>query len=246
MAGAHDLPYGAGMAKQDRPDPPDEWRVYGEPAGAPSPEPEPGSSAPAEPSTWVPDNTPPPPVRATRPAAPASRLAAVVIALALLLAAVGAGALILLLRGGDEGGSASAQRPAGFQDLIEALEEERGNTQVFTAVIYPEYAVVEAVVAEGDDKYDSYRWDGELVETSHGTSPFQPFDLADVDPAVLEGLCGPVVEMVGEVEGDCYLIVRAPSPDSGAWISAYASNKYHESGRIEYDLDGNEVARYEP
>lgn len=230
------------------PDVPDQWRVYGEPTGAPRPEP--GEDPPARPATWLPDDTPPAPVRsAPEPARPPSLTVAVVIAVAVLVIVVGAGTLILSFRGGGGGfGSTDdATSTEGFSDLLADLEEEAGHTRVFDAVIYPDYAVVQSVAREGDDKYDSYYWDGDLDAPSFGTSSNQPFDLADIEPDVLDGLCGPVIEMVGDVEGDCYLIIRAPWVEgSNTWISAYASNKYFESGRIEYDREGNEIARHEP
>jgi hypothetical protein len=235
------------MANDDRPDPPDHWRVYGQSGAAPTPEPEPGSDS-AAPATWVPDNTPPAPTRPDRPTATGSKVAVLVIALALLTVVVGVGALVLLLSGGGGiGGTNDATSQEGFDDLVADLEDEVGHTRVFEAVIYPEYAIVDSVVAEGDDKYDSYSWDGDIEEWSNGTSTDQPFDLAEIDAAVLDGLCEPVLDMVEETENGCYLIIRHPWVDGSAtWISAYASNKYGESGYIEYDLEGNELARHEP
>jgi hypothetical protein len=222
----------------DRPEPPNRWRVYKRDS---TPDPEP------EASTTSTTAAPAAPARA-----PARKVtvkpASILIALAVAISAMTAGVMIFAFSSGDGvaglGGGRDPQTVDGFTDMLEAIEDETGTTMVFDAVIYPEYAVV-YVPYRDDERSVGYRWDGGLDEWTKGTSTYQPFDLADIDPSVLEGLCGPVLEMV-EDPGDCYIIIRRPAEGSDVWFAAYASNEFSQSGWIEYDIAGTEVARHEP
>lgn len=136
------------------------------------------------------------------------------------------------------------QTAEGFAEMVDELGEETGGTEVFRAVIYPGYAVLDVPVAD-DERYVSHRWDGSFTESTKSTSDDTRFDLADIDPTRFEEMCAEVVSLV-EDPGDCYLIVEHPDestdPEQG-WISAYVSNEFSQGGYIEYDLDGNEVRR---
>lgn len=144
----------------------------------------------------------------------------------------------------DAEASSPGQSSAGFAELVEALEEETGSTTVFEAVIYPKYAVVEVPFKPGDERAVRYYWDGDLDETSKGTSDYQPFDLADVDSSLFPDMCDQARRLVEDPK-DCYLIVRRPAATdtTPTWISAYISNEFSQGGYIEYDLAGVEVGR---
>jgi hypothetical protein len=49
-----------------------------------------------------------------------------------------------------------------------------------------------------------------------------------------------------EDPGDCYIIIHRPAEGSDVWFAAYASNEFSQSGWIEYDIAGTEVARHAP
>lgn len=132
----------------------------------------------------------------------------------------------------------------GFAEMVDELGEEIGGTEVFSAVIYPEYAVLDVPVGD-DDRYVGYRWDGSLSETTKSTSDDVRFDLADIDPSGFADMCEEANGLVDD-PSDCYLIIGRPDPDDNeqGWISAYVSNEFSQGGYIEYDLDGTEVARH--
>lgn len=137
------------------------------------------------------------------------------------------------------------QTADGFDDMVSALEEERDSTEVFRAVIYPEYASIDVPYAD-DERSINYVWRGSLDESSRSTSTETVFDLASIDPALFGGMCSAVKALVEE-PGDCYLVVEAPDPDyvdEEGWIAAYASNEFSQTAYIEYDLGGGEVNRY--
>ncbi|MCR1782857.1 hypothetical protein KVF89_09960 [Nocardioides carbamazepini] len=158
-------------------------------------------------------------------------------------AVAGATALIFALAGGsDPPGADAPQTDAGFDALVAALEEETGSTQVRSVVIYPEYAVVDAPYKPedpSDERELSFYWDGELDEPSKGTGDEEPFDLATVDSAVLDGLCPQVEQLVEDPDG-CYLIIERPDAEdeTPAWVSAYASNEFNQTAYVEFGLDG--------
>lgn len=134
------------------------------------------------------------------------------------------------------------QTVEGFADLLEDLEAEHGSAEVFRAVVYPGYAVVDVPFAD-DERSISYHWDTRLEESSKSTSTEEPFDLATIDPAGFESMCDAVRETVEDPE-DCYLILEKPDAPDGGWISAYTSNEFGQSSYIVFDLDGDEVSRY--
>jgi hypothetical protein len=135
------------------------------------------------------------------------------------------------------------QTTEGFAEMVEELEDGTGGTEVFEAVIYPDYAVLEVPVGD-DERYVSHRWDGRLSESSKGTSDHATFDLGDVDATPFEDMCATVSARIDDPDV-CYLIVRRPDPDDAdqGWISAHVSNDFSQSAWIDYDLEGNEVAR---
>lgn len=130
----------------------------------------------------------------------------------------------------------------GFAEMVDELDEDTGGTEVFSAVIYPEYAVLDVPVGD-DDRYVGYRWDGSLAEWTKGTSDDRRFDLADLDPSGFEDMCEQARGLVDD-PGDCYLSIGRDEDDAEPSISAYVSNEFSQGGYIEFDLDGDEVARH--
>ncbi|HWI44144.1 MAG TPA: hypothetical protein VNS81_11025 [Nocardioides sp.] len=221
---------------------PPDWDTYSpgrSPGNSPDGTPEgPSPAAPLRPS----------PPRAPRaPRRPGRRHRwAVLTAIAVAVPVV----VVLVIRGATDGGGGlavlgkhDAQTPEGFADLVDDLHGKVGSTEVFEAVIYPKYAVVDVPLKKGDERQISYYWDGNLSESSKSTSDDVPFDLASIDGAVLGSLCHQARSLV-EDPGTCYLIIRRPRADSpDGWLWAYTSNDFSQGGYINYDLRGNEVGR---
>lgn len=216
--------------------PPDEWTTYN--PGGPSEE-----EPPAKVEPYVPPAPPTTPrtlqertIRRRTPLVPLLVGVAV-------LGAVGWG-VVAIARSAFENGE--PQTVDGFAGLLEDLESETGSTEVFRAVIYPGYAVVDVPVAPNDEREISYRWSGGLTESTKGTSDDSAFDLSVVDAEQFGGMCDQVSARIDD-PGDCYLIIEKPDdtfPDrADAWISAYVSNEFSQSAYINYDLEGNEVDR---
>jgi hypothetical protein len=221
------------------------WARY-EPRGNPLPEP---ARTPA---------TPPPRAGTGRTGA---LVAAVLVALL-----VGTAAVVLALGGGavtatdDTSRSAStgpspAGRPAtgtavprvhtaeGLRDLTAAIGDATGDTLVFRAVLYPEYASVE--VPEDADSRRQRRlfWDGALRDDDLlGTSSYDRVDLADLSAPVLQRLLQRAASRVDEPT-TTYVIVEGASRTfgTGARVLAYASNAYSEGAYVEADLAGTVV-----
>jgi DUF1707 SHOCT-like domain len=131
----------------------------------------------------------------------------------------------------------------GYADLLAAIEEQTGSTTVFSAVLYPTYAVVELPVDATSDREEYWYWDGHDLTSNDvkSTSSWSRIDLATVDPAVIVALVGQVQDNV-EDPTSWYAIVRAPDVVN-AVVWAYATNDYGESaylgarwnGTIAYD-----------
>ena len=85
----------------------------------------------------------------------------------------------------------------GFNDLVDALEEETGETYAYSAVLYPRYAVLEVPTGTGD-RYENFYWDGELSPNDiKGTTTNEQFDLSLVDPEQMVDL---LIEVRGRID----------------------------------------------
>ncbi len=75
------------------------------------------------------------------------------------------------------------------------------------------------------------------------TSTDPTFDLAEIDPEVIDGMCDPVLaEADGAVPDDCYVFLSRPSEGSEAWFRATASDDFGRSVFVEYDKNGVEIS----
>jgi hypothetical protein len=146
---------------------------------------------------------------------------------------------------GDPGGgtptsSVNLQTADGWSELVAAVDKETGTSRVYDAVIYPEYASINALVDEGAMRY-VYR-DGTFQLFNSPVTPAQgkPIDLADIEPALIEGLPDKTAKLQGMPNYDsAYLIVNTLSGQPG--IMVYVQ----QSGRLSrwsiYDLDGKVI-----
>lgn len=221
---------------------PPTWKRY-QPDPTPDGEPEPGAPAKPRVKAYRPPRQPRPvrsleerTIRSTGPARVVRRVVLGVVALVVL------GVVWLVWSIVDTATQPGPQTVDGFANLLEDLEEEHGSTEVFRAVVYPGYAVVDVPFAD-DERSISYHWDTRLDESSKSTSTEQPFELATIDPAGFAEMCDAVRATVEDPE-DCYLILEKPDEPGGGWIRAYTSNEFNQSSYIVFDLDGTEVSRY--
>jgi hypothetical protein len=125
----------------------------------------------------------------------------------------------------------------GFEELVDAIEEEKGDAYVYDAVIYPRYAVAELPTGK-NNRYQNFYWDGrELsVQDFKGLATGGQVDLSLIEPQRVIDL---LVEVRGRVEDpeSWYVIIAAPS-GAGGQISAYASNDFGENAYLVSTLDG--------
>jgi hypothetical protein len=188
-----------------------------------------------------------------------SGAAAVVVLVAGVLAVLGiAGAGVYFLsewvgdvqsadgRGTTSTGGDPASRPlaplisvAGYEQLLDALEEKTGSTDVVDATIYPRYAVVVVPLPGGKGRTLRLYFDGDFQEQGLGTSDDATLDLRTVEPELLVALSRKARNAV-EDPSQWYLILHAPDTQ-GAAIYAYASNAYGEGGYVAARLDGKVV-----
>lgn len=235
----------------DQPDPPDKWRVY---EGDDTPDPEPPAEPPA-PSVYPPPaSTPHVPygqqssynpvvITLSGSSGAAPKVILLIVALVVLGAvAAGAVAIFSTVGGIDAIGGVDPKDPEDFAKMVDEIEEETGSTQVYSVGLYDGYAIV-YVPADNTDRSIGYRWDGGGVkEWTKTTSSEARFDLADIDPDVIEGMCDPVLEQAdGTTPGDCYVHIRRPSTGSQSWFSAGASDEFGKYFSVSYDKNGVEI-----
>jgi hypothetical protein len=136
---------------------------------------------------------------------------------------------------------------AGFEQMLDALREETGSTTVFEAGLYDGYAVVYAPADKSSKRYYLYYYDGEIRQTSQGSSDNTRFDLSTIDANVVVKLLKKAETGLVEDPTSAYLSIRAPKEyDNGAWFHVYASNDFMESGYFTADKNGKTVLEYLP
>jgi hypothetical protein len=146
------------------------------------------------------------------------------------------------------GGGADVFSDEGFADMVEAVEESSGSTEVFEFSMYPDYAVIYLPTEATGKRYISYRYDGSLSEFSKGSqSEDVRVDMADVKAKVLRELLADARKLV-EGPTSNYVIVRPPllGGEGPATVLAYATNDFSESGYIEATLDGKIISEHPP
>lgn len=116
---------------------------------------------------------------------------------------------------------------AGTAAMTDALVEETGSPEVLELVLFVSHALL---TVRGDDGPRTLVWDGSSMSAGGpGASLRKPFDLGDLDGAVVARLCGdqPVL---------CTAVVGRPLPgEHGAWITVAGADGVHVT-----DLRGNE------
>jgi hypothetical protein len=235
------------------PDPPDEWRVYSEDK---TPDPEPPTEPPPVPYGDQPSvpygnkqQSYNPVFITTSSSRAAPKIILAVVAVAVL--GVVAAAAIAILAAVDSGvggiGGIDAKDPDDFAELVDKLEEEKGTTEVQSVYFYTDYIIVYLPYTDdpGDDRQVSYTWRGDdLEEWTRSTSTEPTFDVGEIDPGVIDGMCDPVLDAAdGATLDDCYVFLSKPDEGSRSWFRAFASDDFGRSVWVEYDQDGAEVAK---
>lgn len=167
-----------------------------------------------------------------------------------VVAALGAAVVFAVAGSEDVPGADQPKTDKGFDALVAALQEERGSSVVRNVIIYPDYAVVDVPYKldnTADEREISFYWDGELRESTRGTGDEEAFDLADIDSAVLDGLCAHVEKLVEDPE-DCSIYIAKPHAEDATpeWLRASTSNEFNQSAYVEFALDGTVLEEHPP
>ena len=167
----------------------------------------------------------------------------------LLLCGLGiAGIVTAVFSGIDEIGGPSStptssvnlQTAEGWSELVAAIEEETGTSRVYDAVVYPEYASINAVVDEGAMRYVYRGGTFQLFNSPVTPARGDPVDLADIDADLVEGLPDRTAKRQGMPDYDsAYLIVNTLSGQPA--IIVYVQQQGRLSRWSIYDLDGKVI-----
>lgn len=136
--------------------------------------------------------------------------------------------------------SLNLQTAAGWTEWVGAVEKETGTTRVYDAVVYPDYAAVNAMVDEGAMRY-LYRDGAFQMSNSPVTAAMtEPVDLADIDPEMVAGLPDQTAEhqKMPDYES-AYMIVNQWSGKPSIMVYLQQTGKL--SRWSIYDFDGNVV-----
>jgi hypothetical protein len=169
----------------------------------------------------------------------------------LLLCGLGVGGIVYaLFTGIDQGdgpssttaptSSVNLQTAKGWTQLVAAIDKETGTSRVYDAVVYPEYASINAVVDEGAMRY-VYRGGGfQLFNSPVTAATHAPVDLADIDADLVEGLPDRTAKRQGMPDYDsAYFIVNRQSGEPA--IMVYLQQQGKLSRWSIYDLDGKVI-----
>lgn len=235
----------------DQPDPPNRWRVYHEdetpvPEAPPPPPEVPYGDAPHVPygSAQASDS----PIFVTTKSSGFTPGLTVVLVIVAVFGVAVAGAIAIFATVGSDVISGAAgvdpKEPDDFEEMVEALADQTGSTEVFSVGLYDGYAILYTPV-DDSTKSIGWRWDGGGIEEwTKTTSTDERFDVSAIDPAVIGDMCDPVLEQAdGATPGDCYVQIRKPA-SGDAWFSAGASDEFGQYYSVMYDKQGVEVSRY--
>ena len=136
--------------------------------------------------------------------------------------------------------SVNLQTAEGWSELVAAIEEETGTSRVYDAVVYPEYASINAVVDEGAMRY-VYRGGAFQLSNSPVTpATHDPVDLADIDAELVEGLLDRTAKRQGMPDYDsAYLIINSMGGQPA--IMVYVQQQGRLSRWSIYDIDGKVI-----
>jgi hypothetical protein len=128
----------------------------------------------------------------------------------------------------------------GFNELVDAVREAKGDTFAYTTVIYPRYAVADLPTGK-NVRYEGWYWDGRTLtkNQSRGSATSEQFDLSSVDPEQLVSMLKTVRERLDDP--DSWYVVISDPENLETQVSAYASNDFGESTYIVEKLDGTVV-----
>ncbi|MBD0710812.1 serine or threonine protein kinase, partial [Streptomyces sp. CBMA291] len=140
--------------------------------------------------------------------------------------------------------------PAGVRTAIAAVKEASGGTKVTGFVVYPEYAVAEALVKGSTKRFDRYLYRGgeAVVRQGSGTAfpGSVPADLSSVDWDVLPALLKRAERELGVAEPTSRYVVLVPASTiagNGLGIIVYLSDSYG-SASLHADARGRVTASY--
>ncbi len=127
----------------------------------------------------------------------------------------------------------------GLEEMLAGLEEETGGTTVYSATIYPRYAVIAVPEGEAGKRYRNYFWDGHSMELQDfkSTTDDPRIDLTIFDP-------GTMITLLEDVRGriddpsSWYVSLGSDSINGTPQISAYANNEYGEGSYVLATADG--------
>ncbi len=137
-------------------------------------------------------------------------------------------------------GGVNVHTVEGFNDMVDALRDESGQTFSYSTVIYPRYAVLE-VPTGTNNRYQNYYWNGEELELQDfkSTSTDDQFDLALIDPDQIIEMLNTVRDRLDNPES--WYVVIGDYAAQETQISAYATNDFGESSYIVETLDGTVI-----
>ena len=136
--------------------------------------------------------------------------------------------------------SLNLQTAAGWTEWVGAVEKETGTTRVYDAVVYPEYAAVNAMVDEGAMRYLYRNGSFEMSNSPVTAATTEPVDLADIDPEMVAGLPDQTAEHQKMPDYDsAYMIVNQWSGNPSIMVYLQQTGKL--SRWSIYDFDGKVV-----
>ena len=128
----------------------------------------------------------------------------------------------------------------GYNDLVKAIQGESHAAYVYSAVLYPRYAVVD-VPTGTNTRFESFYWDGEhlQLEDIKGTSDNEQVDLSLLDAQRVVDCVTTVRDRMDNPDS-WYAVIDA-SMGQGPTLTCFANNEFSESTYIIEGFDGTVI-----
>jgi hypothetical protein len=136
--------------------------------------------------------------------------------------------------------SLNLQTPKGWVEWVTAVKAETGTTRVYDAVVYPEYAAINAMVDEGAMRYVYRNGAFQMTNSSVTAATSEPVDLAGIDAEMVAELPDQTAERQKMPDYDsAYMIVNRWSGSPSIMVYLQQAGKL--SRWSIYDFDGKVV-----
>ncbi|TCK24984.1 DUF1707 SHOCT-like domain-containing protein [Pseudonocardia endophytica] len=145
-------------------------------------------------------------------------------------------------------GPTNVQTPEGYRAFVDAVRAELGTTVVDQATLYPDYAIVQALVPGEPRRIRMYIFRGGMDSSpttgSTRDADDPTVDLASFDPQPMLALLAGAPQSLNVRDASMRYVIVDGGDGAGPRLAVHASNSFGESGYLQAKPDGTVTTRF--